>query len=94
MLGDEQIVPDSQITVVLVRLPWIGAGPDQVKDLGGGEFVIEGDEKMPCLRVGPTLPPLHRLNFKSLVLDGFGTQEGQQMRRFVRGGLQQWHRVL
>lgn len=45
VLADEQIVPDSQITVVLVRLPWIGADPDQVKDLGGGEFVIEGDEK-------------------------------------------------
>ena len=67
MLADEQIVPDSQITVVLVRLPWIGADPDQVKDLGGGEFVIEGDEKTPSLRVGPT----HKRHQTPLLLNPF-----------------------
>lgn len=45
VLADEDVVPDAQITVVLVRLPWVGAPEDHVKDLGGGEFEIVGEEK-------------------------------------------------
>ena len=45
VLGDDDKVPDSQVTVVLVRLPWVGATPEKVKDLGGGEFEILEEEK-------------------------------------------------
>ena len=45
VLSDEEKVPDAVVTVVLVRLPWLGASEDRVKDLGGGEFEIVGEEK-------------------------------------------------
>ena len=45
VLADEDKVPDSQVTVVLVRLPWVGATPEKVKDLGGGEFEIVDEEE-------------------------------------------------
>lgn len=45
VLADEDKVPDSQVTIVLVRLPWVGATPEKVKDLGGGEFQIVDEEE-------------------------------------------------
>mmetsp|Transcript_16732 Transcript_16732/g.28512 ORF Transcript_16732/g.28512 Transcript_16732/m.28512 type:complete len:393 (-) Transcript_16732:159-1337(-) len=45
ILADEDKVPDSQVTIVLVRLPWVGATPEKVKDLGGGEFQIVDEEE-------------------------------------------------
>lgn len=45
ILLDDDKVPDAEVTVVLVRLPWVGATPEKVKDLGGGEFEIEGTEE-------------------------------------------------
>eukprot|EP00403_Amphidinium_massartii_P040003 CAMPEP_0178437728 /NCGR_PEP_ID=MMETSP0689_2-20121128/35167_1 /TAXON_ID=160604 /ORGANISM="Amphidinium massartii, Strain CS-259" /LENGTH=394 /DNA_ID=CAMNT_0020059989 /DNA_START=88 /DNA_END=1272 /DNA_ORIENTATION=- len=42
-LEDKDVVPDSVVTVILVRLPWVGAPEDRVKDLGGGEFEVVGE---------------------------------------------------
>eukprot|EP00438_Fugacium_kawagutii_P019516 Skav235649 [mRNA] locus=scaffold358:689272:691310:+ [translate_table: standard] len=45
ILLDDDKIPDAEVTVVLVRLPWVGATPEKVKDLGGGEFEFATDRK-------------------------------------------------
>lgn len=45
LLADEDSVPDAPVTVVLLRLPWQAAEAGAVKDLGGGELEIAGEER-------------------------------------------------
>mmetsp|Transcript_7708 Transcript_7708/g.13945 ORF Transcript_7708/g.13945 Transcript_7708/m.13945 type:complete len:396 (+) Transcript_7708:103-1290(+) len=45
LLEDADPVPDGVLSVIAVRLPWIGAPEEKVNDLGGGEFEIAGGDE-------------------------------------------------
>lgn len=79
ILEDADAFPEEDVTVIVLKLPWLDDGSERIQDKGGGEFAVvgepvKGDKKFNALCEMPFAEGKHY--FQAEVLEGEGCWVG------------------